>query len=102
MFARALPAGQYYVSVGASGPSDVDVRLEVSDPTSALDGRRVRRGAAFVAGKSLDVSLSDHTDAVDTGCLSGAPDSSHGLQLSEASDVLLVERISKATRARSA
>ncbi|MEP7052631.1 MAG: MopE-related protein, partial [Pseudomonadota bacterium] len=95
LFARALPAGQYYVSVGASGPSDVDVRLELSEPTGALVDEGCGAALPLVPGQSLDVSLADHTDAVDTGCLSGAPDSSHGLMLSEVSDVLLVERISK-------
>jgi hypothetical protein len=95
LYARALPAGQYYVSVGASGPSDVDVRLEVSDPTSALADEGCAAAPPLSPGQSLDVSLTDHTDAVDTGCLSGAPDSSHDLQVSEVSDVLLVERISK-------
>jgi hypothetical protein len=40
------------------------------------------------------LSLTDHADAVDVGCLAGAPDSSHSLTLTEASDVLLVARIS--------
>ncbi|MEO8905070.1 MAG: putative metal-binding motif-containing protein [Polyangiaceae bacterium] len=94
LFARALPAGQYYLSVGASGPSDVDVRLELSDPTAAPQGEGCAAAQPLAVGQSLDVTLADHTDAVDTGCLSGAPDSSHSLTLAEPSDVLLVERIS--------
>jgi hypothetical protein len=95
LFARALPAGQYYVSVGASGPGDVDLRLEVSEPTSTLADEGCEAAPPLSPGQSLAVSLADHTDAVDTGCLSGAPDSSHGLLVSETSDVLLVLRISK-------
>ena len=33
LFARALPAGQYFLSVASSGPGDVDVRLEESAAT---------------------------------------------------------------------
>lgn len=94
LFARGLPAGQYYVSVSASGPSDVDVRLELSDPTAAQVDEGCAGAQPLAAGQSVDLSLADHTDAVNTGCLSGAPDSSHGLVLTESSDVLLVERIS--------
>ncbi len=95
LFARALPAGQYYVSVGASGPTDLDVRLELSDPTTTQDDEGCAVVQPLSAGQSVEVSLADHTDAVNTGCLSGAADSSHGVLLTDASDVLLVERISK-------
>jgi hypothetical protein len=94
LFARGLPAGQYYVGVSASGPSDIDLRLELSDPTSAPLDQGCASPPALATGQTIDVSLADHTDAVDTGCLSGAPDSSYALTLAETSDVLLVESIS--------
>ncbi len=94
LFARALPAGTYYVSVGDSGPSDVDLRLEVSDPSAAPPDQGCADPPALSSGQSVDLTLADHVDAVDTGCLSGAVDSSHSLTLAESSDVLLVERIS--------
>jgi hypothetical protein len=94
LFARALPAGQYYVSVGASGPSNIDLRLELAEPSSAPADQGCSTAPALSSGQSLDLALADHVDAVNTGCLSGAVDSSHSLTLGEASDVLLVERIS--------
>jgi hypothetical protein len=94
LFARALPAGDYYVSVGDSGPGDVDLRLEVSEPSLALPDEGCADAPPLSSGQSVDLTLGDHVDAVNTGCLSGAVDSSHSLVLSESSDVLLVERIS--------
>ncbi|HKO53507.1 MAG TPA: MopE-related protein [Polyangiaceae bacterium] len=94
LFARALPAGQYFLSVASSGPGDVDVRLEESEASSPPADQGCANPPPIVSGQTLDLSLSDHSDAVDVGCLSGAPDSSHALTLSEASDVLLVARIS--------
>jgi len=95
LFARALPAGQYYLSVGASGPSDVDVRLEESPPTVAPPDEGCAEPPTIALGVTEDLVLADHADAVDVGCLAGAPDSSHTVTLTETSDVLLVERFSK-------
>lgn len=94
LFARALPAGQYFVSVAASGPGDVDLRLEESPASSPPPDQGCASPPAIVSGQTLDVSLADHEDTVDVGCLAGAPDSSHALTLTETSDVLLVSRIS--------
>ncbi|HEX3850940.1 MAG TPA: putative metal-binding motif-containing protein [Polyangiaceae bacterium] len=94
LFARALPAGTYFVSVGDSGPGDVDLRLEVSAPSAPLPDEGCAQAPALSSGESIDLALADHADAVNTGCLSGAVDSSHSLLLAESSDVLLVERIS--------
>jgi len=94
LFARALPAGQYFLSVASSGPGDIDLRLEESEATSPPADQSCASPPPVVSGQTLELSLSDHVDAVDLGCLVGAPDSSHELALSEASDVLLVTRIS--------
>ncbi len=94
LFARALPAGSYFVSVGDSGPGDVDLRLEVSAPSAPLPDEGCAQAPALSSGESIDLALADHADAVNTGCLGGAVDSSHSLTLAESSDVLLVERIS--------
>jgi len=94
LFARALPAGQYFLSVASSGPGDVDLRLEESAATNPPADQGCSSPPAIVSGETLDVALSDHADSVDLGCLAGAPDSSHALSLAEASDVLLVARIS--------
>ena len=94
LFARALPAGQYFLSVASSGPGDVDVRLEEPAASNPPADQGCKNPPSIDSGQTLDLSLTDHSDAVDVGCLAGAPDSSHDLTLSEASDVLLVARIS--------
>jgi hypothetical protein len=94
LFARALPAGTYYVAVSASGPSDVDVRLEESDPSDPSADEGCSGAPPLSQGQTLDLSLSDHPDSVELDCLAGAPDSTHSLSLPVTSDVLLVERIS--------
>jgi hypothetical protein len=94
LFARSLPAGQYYLGVSASGPSEVEVRLEESAPSEAPLDQGCLGSPTLVPGQTLDLPLSDHTDSVDLGCLPGAPDSTHSLTLKAATDVLLVERIS--------
>jgi hypothetical protein len=98
LFARALPAGKYYLSVAASAPCDVDLRLEESGATVPPADEGCSAAPVLPAGQTVDLSLSDHADAVSLGCLAGAPDSSHSLTLSETSDVLLVERISNNDR----
>ena len=95
LFARALPPGQYFVAVASSGPSDVDLRLEESAATSPPADQGCASPPSIEAGETLELSLIDHADAVDVGCLAGAPDSSHALTLRETSDVLLVERLSE-------
>jgi len=94
LFARALPAGQYFLSVASSGPGDVDLRLEEFAATTPPADQGCADPPPIAAGETLDVSLTDHADAVEVGCLPGAPDSSHSLTLNDASDVLLVARIS--------
>jgi len=94
LFVRALPAGRYFLSVASSGPGDVDLRLEESEATSPPADQGCERAPQIASGQTLDLLLNDHSDAVDVGCLAGAPDSSHSLTLTEAADVLLVTRIS--------
>ncbi|HEY4159614.1 MAG TPA: MopE-related protein [Polyangiaceae bacterium] len=94
LFARALPAGQYFVSVAASEPTDVELRLELSAASVAPADEGCAAPPTLAPAVSVAIDLSDHTDAVTTGCLVGAPDSSHLLTLEVSSDVLLVERIS--------
>lgn len=94
LFARALPAGQYFLSVASTGPGDVDLRLEESPASEAPADQGCANPPPITSGQTLELSLTEHADAVDVGCLAGAPDSSHALTLSQTSDVLLVARIS--------
>ena len=94
LFARALPAGQYFLSVASTGPGDLDLRLEESPATDPDADQGCSNPPPIASGQTVELSLTEHADAVDVGCLVGAPDSSHALTLSETSDVLLVARIS--------
>jgi hypothetical protein len=44
-----------------------------------------------VPGETVQISLADHVDAVRMGCLVGAPDAARSLELSERSDVLVLQ-----------
>ena len=94
LFARALPAGQYFLSVASTGPGNVQLRLDESAATPPLPDEGCASPPSIDPGQTLELALADHADAVDVGCLPGAPDSSHALTLNEKSDVLLVARIS--------
>jgi hypothetical protein len=87
---RALPAGHYFVSVGATGPSDLDLQLELAAPTTPPADEGCANAPALSFADTVQLTLSDHADAVSLGCLPGAPDSTHSLTLTESSDVLLV------------
>jgi len=90
VFAPALPAGQYFVAVGATGPSDVTLLLEATDPSPSPGDAGCANAPDLAPGQTVNLILSDHADAVNLGCLPGAPDSTHILTLPQASDVLLV------------
>lgn len=91
LYARSLPAGDYYVAVAATGPSDVELSLSIEPPSEKpLDEGC---GSTEAVGEmERQISLRDHTDAVQTTCLAGAPDATYALELSERSDVALVAR----------
>lgn len=94
LFTRALPAGRYFAVVGSSGPSDVSVRLDVSDPTDAPAGEGCQDAPVLQSGQTEQVDLARRMDAVRTTCSVGAADAAYRLDLTERSDVLLVQRIS--------
>ncbi len=93
LYARALPAGQYFATVSATAPIDVDLVLELDAPSEALPGEGCD-DPATLGSESTDVDFLGRVDAVKIGCLIGAPDASYALNLDQASDVLLVARLS--------
>jgi hypothetical protein len=92
LFARALPAGHYTVALAGTGPAEVELVLSVSAPTDAPPTQGCAHPPALEPGVTEQVSLADATDAVQIGCLVGAPDATYALALAERSDVLLVEQ----------
>lgn len=94
LFQRALPAGDYYVAVSADAPTVLDLLLEVSPATSPPQDETCTGSPTLTPGTSVDVPLLAHTDDIQLGCVTGAPDAAYTLDLAQKSDVLLVERIS--------
>ncbi|HEV8244587.1 MAG TPA: putative metal-binding motif-containing protein [Polyangiaceae bacterium] len=95
LYARALPAGKYYVAVSADAPIDLDLVLEQGAPSDALPGEGCSNADALGQG-TTNVDFTGRVDAVQSGCLVGATDASYELSLGERSDVLLVARLSDA------
>jgi hypothetical protein len=91
LYARSLPAGEYFVALAATGPSDVEIALAIEPPSEKRADEGCSGPEPLGDGERL-VSLLDHTDAVQTSCLAGAADATYALELEERSDVLLVAR----------
>jgi hypothetical protein len=95
LFRRALPAGKYYVDVGSSGPSAVDVVVETSAPTTAPADESCVGSPSLLPDTTVDVSLANHVDDIGVGCTPGYPDAAYDLHLDAASDVLLMESLTE-------
>ena len=95
-FTRA-PGGRDILSGGRSqrghGPR---ISAEVSPATSPPTDETCAGGALLPQNRTIDVALGSHADDIDLRCaVSGSLDAAYRLDLPSASDVLLVERISK-------
>ncbi len=94
IFRHALAAGDYFIAVSAGAPTVIDVDLETSAPTSPPPDESCVGSPVLTPNVTIDVPLALHQDDVSSSCLLGAVDAAYELDLGEASDVLLVERIS--------
>jgi hypothetical protein len=94
LFERALPAGDYRVLVAATGPDDVSVRLQTEPPSEPPPGEGCDNPLPLALGVEQISDLSEHEDAVNLGCLAGAPDATFEFTLAGSRDVLLVGRFS--------
>jgi hypothetical protein len=92
LFAR-LAAGSYRLAVGATGATEVALRLEVTPRTPAPPGEVCPGAPDLPFDVTRAVSLEEYTDTVQS-CLPGAVDVAHRLVLEETSDVLLVQQFS--------
>jgi hypothetical protein len=98
LFARALGPGRYNVALAGTAPCDAELVLRTEPPSEppADEGCSEPPLAAF--GETVQISLADHVDAIQSGCLVGAPDAARTLELSELSDVLVVQTGSEGDR----
>ncbi len=94
LFARDVAAGTYRVAVAATGPDDISVRLETDAVSEPPPGEGCDDAQPLTPGVEALVDLSNHEDAVDPGCLVGAPDATFGFELAETRDVALIGRFS--------
>ena len=94
LYRRALPPGHYFVAVGATGPSDVDLVVETAAPTQAPADENCSGAPVLEQNRTIGVDLAEHVDDLQPGCAVGAPDAAYALRLMEPSDVLLLEFVS--------
>jgi hypothetical protein len=90
LFHRALPAGHYYVDVGATGPADIDVLVETAPSTVAPANENCVGAPAIETGVTTPVDLADHMDDVNVGCGVGMVDAAVALSVKVESDVLVI------------
>ncbi|EYF00917.1 Hypothetical protein CAP_8865 [Chondromyces apiculatus DSM 436] len=95
LFRHELQPGTYFVGVSASAPTTVVLTLELDPPTAPPPDETCAGAPPLPINQSVPISLSAHQDDIQVGCLAGAPDAAHALDLTVSSDVLLVERISQ-------
>lgn len=93
LFRHALPPGTYYVSVSATAPTTLQLTLETKAPTPPSADESCAAPPSIPPNQTLSVTLGDHQDDVNLGCIAGAVDAAYALDLAAASDVLLVQRI---------
>jgi hypothetical protein len=94
LYARDLGAGDHLISVAASAPTEIDLVAELSPPTAPPPDEDCASAPPIPFGQTIAVPLAAHTDDVKLGCVTGAPDAVYAFDLSAASDVLLVGRLS--------
>jgi hypothetical protein len=91
LYARALDAGRYTVALSGTGPAEVELVLSISPATEPPPTEGCSEPPPIEPGVTAQVALSDATDAVQIGCLVGAPDATFALELEERSDVMLLQ-----------
>lgn len=95
IFRHGLTAGTYYLSVAATAPTAVSVDVVLSPPTAPPADETCVGAPILAPNTTIPVSFVHHQDDLALGCIVGAVDAAHELDLTEKSDVLLVSRTSQ-------
>jgi hypothetical protein len=90
--ARALPAGTYVLALSASGPTDVQLTLELRPPSSPPATDQCASAPVLPPNRTESVSFVGHVDDIAAGCIPGRVDAARALELDAVSDVLVVGR----------
>jgi hypothetical protein len=94
VFWQSLQPGTYFVALSATAPTTALVTLELSPPTTPAPDDMCGTAPPLAPNTTIDVPLAGHQDDSSV-CLPGMVDAAYALDLTETSDVLLVERISQ-------
>ncbi len=93
LYARALQAGTYIVTVAATAPIDASVIVKTYAPTTAPpDQFCATAPPAQINAPPTPLSLANHEDAIKDGCNPGHPNAALSLSLAVPSDVMVVGR----------
>jgi hypothetical protein len=87
-----LSAGTYAITVAGTALIDANVLVELSPPTTAPLDQSCSTSPSATINATMNFDLANHEDAIHDGCMPGGPTASFDIELSNASDVMLVAR----------
>jgi hypothetical protein len=90
IFRRALQPGQYFVVVGSTGQSAVDLILRTTEPTPSPPDDDCVAPPVLDHDRNRVVDLAAHEDDIAVRCAGFGVDAAYGLTVDAPSDVLLV------------
>ncbi len=91
LFARNL-TGNYVITVAGTSPIDANILVVLSAPTVTPLDQSCSTSPAATFNATMNFDLGDHEDSIHDGCFPGSPTASFDVELSNASDVLVVGR----------
>jgi len=92
VFARSLPAGSHVFSVAGTTQIDANVVVKTYPATLAPPNQSCATAPDIAPNTTVSVDLADQEDAIRNGCFAGGPNAAYKLDLTQASDVLLIGR----------
>lgn len=92
LFARSLAAGRYYVGVSGTTSLDANVLVKTYPPTAPPPNQTCAAPPPAPVNGRISVDLGNQEDAIQSGCMPGAPNAAYELVLAQPSDVLVVGR----------
>jgi len=95
LFARALAPGKYSVLASSSGPSALNLLLELEPASAPLVTDDCATAPEFPASGSATIAMAEHTESIVPGCLVGAVDAAYSLTIEEPTDVLLLQNFTE-------
>lgn len=94
IFRHSLEPGTYYVAVSATAPTTVSLAAAILPATPTPPDEDCSSSAALEIGVTTDVDYFQHQDDHSLSCAQPSVDVAYALEVEEASDVLLVSRLS--------